>query len=274
MLHSYQAIITNVDHPKGLFLAQVRLVGLWDKIPPESLPWSEFLLPLGCKPSAGGHVPVDIGDLVWVDFPRLGDTRYPRITGSCYFAPEFDSHLPSDKTYGKGADGEPPAPPLSLKDNVYERYGLQEYKTASGVWGVVHIETGTRLEISKGGIVIHAEGDSFRSSTGNTTEKVGGDLNCEVKGNDSSTVGGNATRKVGGSVKMTITGNMDVSAAAISFNAASTLSLNAGAGLTIGAASIAMTGGGSGMSVGSGGISAKSSGAFAVKATAANWTLG
>ncbi|MCG3884118.1 hypothetical protein I3271_05410 [Photobacterium leiognathi] len=183
MPHSYQAKVVNVDHPNGLFLAQIRLIGLWDSIPDQSLPWAEFLLPLGCKPEQGGHVPVDVDDIVWVDFPRLGDTRYPRITGSCYYAPEGNSQLPSDKTYGKGADGEPPAPALSLKDNVYERYGLQEYKTTDGTWGVVHIGTGTRLEISKGAIVVHAEGDSFRSSTGNTTEKVDSDLTIEVKGN-------------------------------------------------------------------------------------------
>lgn len=235
MPHSYQAKVVNVDHPKGLFLAQVRLVGLWDNVPDQSLPWSEFLLPMGCKPDAGGHVPVDIGDLVWVDFPRLGDTRYPRITGSCYFAPEFDSHLPTDKTYGKGADGEPPAPPLSLKDDVYERYGLQEYKTTSGTWGVVHIETGTRLEISKAGIVIHAEGDSFRSSTGNTTEKVGGNLSTEVKGNETTKINGGLTIEVGGNAK--------IKAAQLDFESAGSVNFKAG-------------------------------GAFSVKATAATWNLG
>ncbi|MEC6832970.1 hypothetical protein VXS06_14480 [Photobacterium toruni] len=185
MPHAYQATVINVDHPQGLFLAQIRLIGLWDNVPDQSLPWAEFLLPLGCKQNQGGHVPVDVNDIVWVDFPRLGDTRYPRITGSCYYAPEGKSQLPSDKIYGKGSDGEPPAPQLSLKDNVYERYGLQEYKTTAGTWGVVHIETGTRLEISKAGIVVHAEGDGFRSSTGNTTEKVGGNLIIEVQGNAS-----------------------------------------------------------------------------------------
>ena len=272
--NSYQAKIVSVDHPKGLFLAKIRLLGLWDNIAEQDLPWGEFLLPLGCRQNEGQHIPVNVGDLVWIDFPRMGDTRYPRIIGSCYFAPDYNSELPTNGSYGKGATGEPPAPELSLKDNVYERYGLQEYKTTSGTWGVVHIETGTRLEISKGGIVIHSEGDNFRSSTGNTTEKVAGDLNTEVKGNVTSKTGGNVTSKTGGSVKMTISGNMDVSAAAISFNAASTLSLNAGSMLTLGAAAISMAGGPTGMSVGPGGMSVKSPGAFTVKAAAADWTLG
>lgn len=203
MYQDYQATVVAVEHPKGLHMAKVRLLGLWDTLSDDVLPWAEFLLPLGAKPSAGQHVPVEVGDLVWVDFPRNGDTRYPRIVGSCYHAPEFVSHLPAGQP-GKGHADEPPAPELSLKDDVYSRFGICEYKTHQGHWGVVHVPTGTRIEINAEGIVIHSEGDSFRSSGGNMTENVGGD--CKIK----------------------ITGNADFEAAAIKFKSAGAFEVDAG----------------------------------------------
>ncbi|GAJ73311.1 hypothetical protein JCM18904_4190 [Vibrio sp. JCM 18904] len=95
---SYQAEVVNTVHPKGLYMVSVRLLGYWDAIPDKDLPFAEFLLPLGAKPSGGHAVPVEKGgDLVWVDFPRNGDTRYPpRITGSLYYAPNYESYLPSE----------------------------------------------------------------------------------------------------------------------------------------------------------------------------------
>lgn len=179
---SYQAKIESVDHPKGLFLAKIRLLGLLDNIPVDDLPWAEFQLPLGAKPHAGHQIPVEKGDLVWVDYPRNGDSRYPRITGSCYHAPDYKSWLPDNGAKGKSQGDEPPAPELSFKDDVYERFGIQEYKTHEGVLGIVQTATGTRLEISKAGIVVHCEGDSWRSSTGDTTELVNGTFKLVVDG--------------------------------------------------------------------------------------------
>ncbi|UTM60423.1 phage baseplate assembly protein V (plasmid) [Photobacterium sp. CCB-ST2H9] len=178
----YPAKVVATNHPNGLYKVQVRLMGHWDAIPEDDLPWAEFLLPLGCKPESGHQVPVEKDDLVWVDFPRGGDTRYPRITGSCYHAPDGKSHLPKLEQPGKGHADEPPAPGLSLEDDIYSRFGVMEYKTHSGVWGIVHIPTGTRVEINKEGVVVHAEGDSFRSSTKNTSENIGGDFKLLING--------------------------------------------------------------------------------------------
>ncbi|MGX9459455.1 phage baseplate assembly protein V (plasmid) [Photobacterium damselae subsp. damselae] len=179
MSHAYQAKVINTKHPEGLFMAKVRIMGLWDSIPEEDIPWAEFLLPLGAKQGAGHHIPVEVEDIVWVDFPRLGDTRYPRITGSVYYAPDKKSYLPTDSSPGKG---EPAQPALSLNDDVYERFGIQEYKTSKGAWGVVHMPTGTRIEISEAGIVIHAEGNNSTSTSGNKTEKVDGELTLKIQG--------------------------------------------------------------------------------------------
>lgn len=213
MHQDYQAKIVSVEHPKGLHMAQVRLLGFWDELPEDSLPWAEFLLPLGAKPEAGQHIPVEKGDLVWVDFPRSGDTRYPRITGSCYHAPGHESHLPKGP-YGKSHSDEPEPPEeLTLKDDVYQRFGIAEYKTAAGAWGVVHVPTGTRIEISKEGIVIHSEKDSWRSSEGDTTENVGGDYTINISG--SATIeAGDITFKSKGSFKMESAGAFSIDAGA------------------------------------------------------------
>lgn len=180
MIHRYQAIIVDDTHPDGLFNAKVRLISLWDHCPDSDLPWAEFELPLGCKPDAGQRIPVDIGDLVWVSFPRMGDTRYPLITGSCYLAPNGKSNLPDNVNYGKAGIDEPPAPELSLKDDVYKRNGIQEYKTKDGQWGIVHVPSGSRIEISENGIVIHSESNSYNSSVGDKKERIGGSLKITI----------------------------------------------------------------------------------------------
>lgn len=174
--------VIDVSHPNGLFLAKVRALGLWDAIPDIDIPWAEFLLPLGARPDSGRHIPVEVDDLVWIDFPRSGDTRYPRITGSCYFAPSHDSHLPTDGSYAKCHENEPPAPKLSLLDDVEERFGIQRYLTHTGAWGVVHMSTGSRIEISDSGIIVHSETNSYRGSNGDTTEDVGGSLKLSIVG--------------------------------------------------------------------------------------------
>ncbi|GAL07930.1 phage baseplate hub [Photobacterium aphoticum] len=151
-----------------------------------------------------------------MDFPRSGDTRYPRITGSCYYAPDYKSHLPAGQP-GKAAEGEPPAPEITLKDDLYSRFGISEYKTHTGAWGIVHVATGTRLEISEAGIVIHSEKDSFRSSTGKTVEKIGGDYEQSVKG----------------AVKIAIDGAAELSASAITLKSGGAVSIEAGGAFNV-----------------------------------------
>mgnify|MGYP000418643295 CR=1 FL=1 len=82
-----RAKVENVDHPDGLLKCQVRLVGLWDGVPLDALPWAEYHLPVGARFNDGDFKPCQVGDYVWVRFDE-GDSRYPIITGSCYFAPD------------------------------------------------------------------------------------------------------------------------------------------------------------------------------------------
>ncbi|EIO9264997.1 hypothetical protein R5M54_003433 [Vibrio alginolyticus] len=204
---SYQAEVVNTVHPKGLYMVSVRLLGYWDAIPDKDLPFAEFLLPLGAKPSGGHAVPVEKGDLVWVDFPRNGDTRYPRITGSLYYAPNYESYLPSEvngEAYQpKRADGEPEPPAYDRKDALFVRFGLRELITHQGGYSVTHTQSGTAIEITPDGqCVIHVEGNAFRSSTGNTLEQIGGALTIKVKGDANIEAGGNATVKASGKANL------------------------------------------------------------------------
>lgn len=214
---SYQAEVTGVEHPDGLFLAQVRLLALWEGVNSDDLPWAEFLLPIGAKPNNGHVIPVEIGDYVWVDFPRNGDTRYPRITGSLYHAPDYQSNLP-DEVNGtayesKRAGGEPMPPAYTRKDYLYDRFGLREHRTAKGGYSLTHKATGTAIEVTESGqMVIHAEGDAFQSATGNKSEQYGS-LTIVVKGDATIKSNGAATVESGGDLNLVSGGNVNLTAA-------------------------------------------------------------
>lgn len=246
---SYQAVVVSIEEPNGLYLAQVRLLKVWDAIQDSDLPWAEFLLPLGAGESSGHAIPVDVGHYVWVDFPRNGDTRFPRITGSLYYAPEYHSYLPSDingEPYEPvRAEGEPEPPAYTIKDDLYQRNGLREHKTANGGWSITHVASGSAVEITEDGqIVIHTESNLYESATGNKTSQYGGNLNVSVSGDCSVSVGGGCSVSASGDCAVSAGG-------AASMEAGGDLTLKAG-----------------------GNVNLESGGNFAVVAKAAPWTLG
>ncbi len=201
----YQGEVVDTAHPDGLYLVKVRLLGLWAGVNVDDLPWAEFLLPIGAKPSNGHAVPVEAGDLVWVDFPRNGDTRYPRITGSLYHAPNYQSNLPDDVNGtlydAPRADGEPASPSYDRKDDLYQRFGLREHKTHNGGWMMAHVASGTAIEITPSGqMVLHTEGDQFQSATGNHKGQYGGKLELIIKGACSITTEDKADIKASGDI--------------------------------------------------------------------------
>lgn len=221
----YQATIVAVNHPDSLYLAKVRLINLWASIPDEDLPWAEFLLPIGAKASSGHVIPVSPGELVWVDFPRNGDTRYPRIIGSLYHAPNNQSLLPDEingKPYQpKRASGEPSPPAFEREDELYDRFGLREHRTAKGGYSLTHKATGTAFEFTESGdVVVHAEGSAFESTTGDKKEQYKGSLTIIVKGDAtiksdgkaSVEAGGDLTFKAGGNVNLQAGGNVNLKA--------------------------------------------------------------
>ena len=168
LMYEYPATVVNVKHPTGLYMVQVRIPGLWDNVLDGDLPWADFLLPLGAKPNAGHAVPVEAGDEVAVRFPRNGDSRYPRIVGSVYHAPNEKSNLP-DEVSGEGfeqkrAEGEPSPPEYVSTDDIYSRFGLMIHKPSGGGICITDRNTGAAFELTtKGEIVIHAESDLYQS---------------------------------------------------------------------------------------------------------------
>ncbi|MCG6418897.1 phage baseplate assembly protein V [Vibrio fluvialis] len=204
---NYQAEVVDVNHPDDLYLAKIRLINLWSAVPDADLPWAEFMLPIGAKASSGRVIPVEPGELVWVDFPRKGDTRYPRITGGLYHAPDNQSQLPDEvngKPYDpKRAEGEPSPPAYVRADELYDRFGLREHRTAKGGYSLTHKATGTAFEFTESGdVVVHAEGNAFESSTGDKKEQYKGSLTIIVKGDATIKSDGAATVESGGDLTL------------------------------------------------------------------------
>lgn len=199
-----RALVENVDHPDGLLKCQVRLVGLWDGIPKESLPWAEYHLPVGARFNDGDFKPCQVGDYVWVRFDE-GDTRFPIITGSCYFAPDKVPNLPHELFNGKSkhthkrADDQPLPSAPSKKDRVSTQHGFMIELTHEGAYRATHKASGTAWEITKDGeIVFHCEqdrhdsvlGDMYGKIIGLFKQEVGKDLKFIVKGDAEFDVSG------------------------------------------------------------------------------------
>ncbi len=225
LMGSYQAQVVDVEHPDGLYLASVRLLGLWDNIPDPDLPWAEFLLPLGAKPSSGHAVPVEAEDYVWVDFPRNGDTRFPRITGSLYHAPNYQSNLP-DEVNGNAyqplrAKDEPEPAIYTRKDDIYDRFGFRELRTHDGGYSITHKSSGSAIEFTpKGEIVIHSERNLFESTTQNKLSQIDSGLTIKV--------GNNCRVEAGGEVYIQSQGDATVDAASVNLKSKGDVSVEAG----------------------------------------------
>lgn len=185
----YRAVVENTTHPEGLYMVQVRVLGLWDDWAADALPWAEYELPLGARPNSGVAFPVEKGDLVWVEFEH-GDTRSPVITGSCLYAPNKIPNLPHEAIAGpdayqhKRGDGEPtPAAAEYHKNTVLSLNGVLIEIEKSGAYRVTQKASGTAIEIASGGqVVIHAEADAFISTTGDMKLTAGGKIGVEAGG--------------------------------------------------------------------------------------------
>ena len=177
-----RALIVATEHPDGLMKAKIRLLSLWDGLPDDALPWAEYHLPVG-----GAFVPSIIGDLVWVEFPYDGDSRYPLITGAAQDAPNGIPNVAPEAS-GQGGAYEPPAiegaPPLPAltptKDFVEKRNNLLIIRSAGGGASITNTETGTSIGMNEAGDVFHiVNGDYFLNVTGETTIKSKGKIIME-----------------------------------------------------------------------------------------------
>ncbi len=209
LMGSYRAAIVDTVHPQGLMMARVQLQGLWDGVDVSSCPWAEYALPVG-----GGFVPGKKGDLVWVDFPYGGDSRRPRITCAAQDAPGGKPNLPPEAWGGPGAyqpkrsEGQPPAPPITpTEDNVSNRNGLLERRTAGGGWSVTHTVSGTEISFNDSGqILISGAKEIHIEGTNDVTIKTAKSMKLEALESFGIKAGQEINIEAGGEFKLKCAG--------------------------------------------------------------------
>lgn len=182
----FPARVENIQgDPRNAKRVQVRVIGLFpESIPVKSLPWATYRLPVGARVNEGSFIPVQAGDMVWVDFPFNGDTRRPRITGGMHLWPDDELNLPHE-TFG-GPDSyehqrtgsEPvPAPIDQETDCVFTVHDCMVEICQDRSIRITQKESGTSLEITQDGhVTIHGEQDIFITAQ-NLTAEVAGDVN-------------------------------------------------------------------------------------------------
>jgi hypothetical protein len=171
---AYRCVVEDIAHPDGLMLARVRILGEWDNVNLVNLPWAEYMLPVGARPNDGEFRPAQKGDYVWCEFDR-GDSRYPIIKGSCFYAPNGVPNLPHESfaggqsfTHKRTAAQPVPDSAKYHRDMVSTQFNFMIERTATGALRATHKPTGTAIEITKDGqMVLHSENDSFESTTHN-----------------------------------------------------------------------------------------------------------
>ncbi len=183
-----RAVVVNVVDPEERQFIQVRVDGLWDKIPAENLPWAEIKLPIGTRANEGGWIPLKVGDRVWIDFIQ-GDSRYPRITGACHHAIGGELSLPhdifdgSDAITHKRTDLQPAATKSTDKAAVFSIGNALFEVKEDGVIRVTHKSTGSAIELTKDGdMVLHSEAKLFISAKEDMTIEAAKKLTLIVEG--------------------------------------------------------------------------------------------
>lgn len=214
-LSEYRAQVVDVEDPKGLLRVQVRVPGWWDAVPDKDLPWAEYRFN-DARPNGGNFTPAEVDDWVWVDFPN-SDTRFPRITGWCHFAPGGKPNAPHETWVGPDAyehkrlavQPEPDSPEYHGTDAT-TKHGVTIEIEPSGAYRVTQRGSGTAVEISKEGhVVVHGEEKGYWSSEDDTEVDVGQNLMVRVKGDAKVGVDGNAETNVKGDAKLKVNGNAD-----------------------------------------------------------------
>jgi hypothetical protein len=231
----YVAEVVSVDDPERKYRVQVRVYDLFGDAPAGDLPWAIYKLPAGARPNDGLAMPVQKGDLVWVDFPFNGDTRRPRIVGSVHHMPGKEPAIPHDAWQGGGqlqhkrAPEQPvPETPGYHEDVVFRQHGVALQITKGGAFRVTQVASGTSVEVAvDGSIVLHSEKDIFVSAEGNCLVDIKKDYELRVGGNMKQTA--NGVGEVMSSQNLTV----GSSAAALSMVAATSGTMKGPGGLSL-----------------------------------------
>lgn len=221
---SHRAIVTNTTHPQGHYKAQIRVLGLWDDMRNEDLPWAEPRLQLGTRENMGGAIPCGVGDLVWVEFDH-GDTRCPIITGGCLYAPGGVLNMPHEAFAGQQAHkhkrtAKQPKPEAATYygNATLSLYGILVELTKEGALRFTHKSSGSAVELTSAGeIVLHGEKGVYQSSAGDTIQEVGGALKVTIKGNAQLETEGDYSVKAAGNMSFEAGGSYSFKGASASW---------------------------------------------------------
>lgn len=185
----YIGQVTSVADPKKMMRVQVRVSPMFDGANAADLPWATYRLPLGSRVNDGSLCPVQVGDMVWVDFPFNGDTRRPRITGGVHYCPDGKPNLPADIFAGatdvvhkRTAPQLTPDPAEYHQNFMFRQHGvLIEIIKATGAARITQVATGSAVEIDKdGSITVHSENNLYASAVNSAYVKVGQDAFVDV----------------------------------------------------------------------------------------------
>lgn len=186
----YRAKVVNTKDPKKYLRVQVRVPGWWDAVPDKDLPWAEYRLN-DARARGGNFMPAEVDDWVWVDFPN-GDTRYPRITGWCHFAPNGKPNAPHEAWSGEevivhkldsGALEPSPSAPKYHESWAIEKYGAVIEVNPEGEMLITQRKTGSSVRITRNGeVTIHGEKSVHISGKENLEVNFAGDINMTAGG--------------------------------------------------------------------------------------------
>ena len=242
----FEALVICDDDPDGLTRVKVRVFGLMDGVPEDSLPWATYLLPVGARVNSGDFKPAHIGDYVWVDFPYIThgqhDTRRPRVTGSLHFCPDGVPNLPHEAWDGVDRlnhkrTGNEPVPEMSEyhESRVATYHGITTEWERPGVYRITHRASGTAIELTeRGDTVIHSENRAFYSSLEETEFESGNGLVINVLSGDAEIRinNGNAMIEASGNAEVKADGAANLEAGQdITLKAGGNINLDAGGGI-------------------------------------------
>ncbi|MDX5979641.1 phage baseplate assembly protein V [Vreelandella alkaliphila] len=206
----YRARVVSTLDPRGLLRVKVRVPGWWDGVPDKDLPWAEYRFN-DSRQRGGNFMPAEVGDWVWLDFPN-GDTRYPRITGWCHFAPEGKPHAPHEAWLGPDKIvhsidkhfGEPePVEPVYHKSQVMEKHGVVVEINPDGEVLLTQRNTGTAVRITKeGDLTLHSQKAMYSSSSEETYQHTGKNWELDVGQDMKLNVAGDIDITAGGDMKL------------------------------------------------------------------------
>lgn len=213
-----RAVIVGTKHPGGLMRAQVRVLPDWVGVPDESLPWAEYMMPIG-----NAFTPTVTGDLVWVEFPYTDvrgkpDTRRPLIVGAASDSPGGVPNVAPEAS-GQGAawepppvDGAPARPQFTpSEDFVVHRNNVFEVRTAGGGYEIANTAAGTRIGMNEAGkAYIIGPGDVVFDAGGDFIVKAGGKISMESK--DKTEI------KSGAAMDLTASGKLSGKASQVDFS--------------------------------------------------------